>query len=65
MMWFVVITARFLFELCIKFPSPCFGLIIIIVCVLQVKKLLTSENVNCRDEKGRNSTPLHLAGNVF
>lgn len=28
----------------------------------RVKKLLTSENVNCRDKQGRNSTPLHLAG---
>lgn len=28
----------------------------------KIKKLLTPENVNCRDSKGRNSTPLHLAG---
>ena len=28
----------------------------------RVKKLLTSENINCRDKQGRNSTPLHLAG---
>ena len=28
----------------------------------RVKKLLSSENINCRDEHGRNSTPLHLAG---
>lgn len=27
----------------------------------RVKKLLTPQNVNCRDEHGRNSTPLHLA----
>lgn len=27
----------------------------------RVKKLLTSENINCRDTAGRNSTPLHLA----
>eukprot|EP00731_Ephydatia_muelleri_P020724 Em0013g451a len=27
----------------------------------RVKKLLTPQNVNCRDEYGRNSTPLHLA----
>lgn len=27
----------------------------------RVKKLLTEDNVNCRDEYGRNSTPLHLA----
>ena len=30
--------------------------------IFQVKKLVTEENVNCRDEYGRNSTPLHLAG---
>lgn len=28
----------------------------------RVKKLLTTENINCRDKQGRNSTPLHLAG---
>ncbi len=28
----------------------------------RVKKLLTAENINCRDKQGRNSTPLHLAG---
>lgn len=28
----------------------------------RVKKLLTSENIDCRDKQGRNSTPLHLAG---
>ncbi|CAF0874013.1 unnamed protein product, partial [Didymodactylos carnosus] len=27
----------------------------------RLKKVLTSENVNCRDTQGRNSTPLHLA----
>ncbi len=27
----------------------------------KVRKLLTAENVNCRDSAGRNSTPLHLA----
>jgi tankyrase len=27
----------------------------------KVRKLLTAENVNCRDITGRNSTPLHLA----
>ena len=27
----------------------------------RVKRLLTSDNINCRDEHGRNSTPLHLA----
>ena len=26
-----------------------------------MRKLITSENVNCRDSQGRNSTPLHLA----
>ena len=30
----------------------------------RVKKLVTQENINCRDEHGRNSTPLHLAGIV-
>ena len=29
-----------------------------------LRKLITSENVNCRDLLGRNSTPLHLAGKV-
>ena len=28
----------------------------------RMKKLLTAENINCRDEEGRNSTLLHLAG---
>lgn len=28
----------------------------------KIRKLLTPENVNCRDTAGRNSTPLHLAG---
>ena len=28
----------------------------------RLKKLITTENVNCRDPQGRNSTPLHLAG---
>ena len=27
----------------------------------RVQKLLTPENINCRDSQGRNSTPLHLA----
>jgi len=27
----------------------------------RVQKLLTPENINCRDSAGRNSTPLHLA----
>ncbi|KAG8040195.1 hypothetical protein G9C98_000765 [Cotesia typhae] len=27
----------------------------------RVQKLLTAENINCRDAQGRNSTPLHLA----
>ncbi|KAI6653202.1 glutaminase kidney isoform, mitochondrial isoform 1 precursor [Oopsacas minuta] len=29
--------------------------------ILTITKLLTSDNVNCRDLQGRNSTPLHLA----
>ena len=28
----------------------------------RVQKLATPENINCRDSQGRNSTPLHLAG---
>ena len=28
----------------------------------RLRRLITSENVNCRDPQGRNSTPLHLAG---
>ena len=28
----------------------------------RVQKLATQENINCRDTQGRNSTPLHLAG---
>lgn len=31
----------------------------------RVQRLLTSENINCRDTQGRNSTPLHLAGSCF
>ena len=31
----------------------------------RVKKLVTPENINCRDEHGRNSTPLHLAGTII
>ena len=27
----------------------------------RVQKLLTKDNINCRDSQGRNSTPLHLA----
>lgn len=30
----------------------------------RLRKLITPENVNCRDVQGRNSTPLHLAGNT-
>jgi len=30
--------------------------------LIRVQKLATSENINCRDTQGRNSTPLHLAG---
>uniref|UniRef100_A0A1Y1MGQ1 Poly [ADP-ribose] polymerase n=1 Tax=Photinus pyralis TaxID=7054 RepID=A0A1Y1MGQ1_PHOPY len=29
--------------------------------LLRVQRLVTSENINCRDAQGRNSTPLHLA----
>lgn len=28
----------------------------------RLQKLVTSDNINCRDSQGRNSTPLHLAG---
>lgn len=28
----------------------------------RVQRLVTPENINCRDAQGRNSTPLHLAG---
>lgn len=27
----------------------------------RVQRLVTPENINCRDAQGRNSTPLHLA----
>jgi len=30
----------------------------------RVQRLLTSDNINCRDTQGRNSTPLHLAGKI-
>uniref|UniRef100_A0A8C4R2Z1 Poly [ADP-ribose] polymerase n=1 Tax=Eptatretus burgeri TaxID=7764 RepID=A0A8C4R2Z1_EPTBU len=30
-------------------------------CLARVQKLCSTENVNCRDSQGRNSTPLHLA----
>ena len=30
-------------------------------CLSRIQKLVTTENVNCRDTQGRNSTPLHLA----
>lgn len=29
--------------------------------LLRVQRLVTSDNINCRDAQGRNSTPLHLA----
>lgn len=32
-------------------------------CLARVQKLCSLENINCRDTQGRNSTPLHLAGN--
>lgn len=28
----------------------------------RVQRLVTADNINCRDVQGRNSTPLHLAG---
>ena len=28
----------------------------------RLQRLLTADNINCRDSQGRNSTPLHLAG---
>lgn len=31
----------------------------------RVQRLVTSENINCRDTQGRNSTPLHLAGKTI
>jgi len=31
----------------------------------RVQRLLTTENINCRDTQGRNSTPLHLAGKII
>lgn len=33
-------------------------------CLARVQKLCSPENINCRDTQGRNSTPLHLAGNA-
>jgi len=30
----------------------------------RVQKLVTPQNINCRDTQGRNSTPLHLAGQL-
>uniref|UniRef100_A0ABM0N060 Poly [ADP-ribose] polymerase n=1 Tax=Saccoglossus kowalevskii TaxID=10224 RepID=A0ABM0N060_SACKO len=30
-------------------------------CLARVQKLVSLENINCRDSQGRNSTPLHLA----
>ena len=31
----------------------------------RVQKLVSPQNINCRDTQGRNSTPLHLAGFSF
>lgn len=31
----------------------------------RVQRLVTTENINCRDAQGRNSTPLHLAAGKF
>lgn len=33
-------------------------------CLARVQKLCSPDNINCRDTQGRNSTPLHLAGNT-
>lgn len=33
-------------------------------CLARVQKLCSPDNINCRDTQGRNSTPLHLAGNL-
>ncbi|TRY99402.1 hypothetical protein DNTS_002014 [Danionella cerebrum] len=33
-------------------------------CLARVQKLCCLENINCRDTQGRNSTPLHLAGQL-
>lgn len=33
-------------------------------CLARVQKLCSPDNINCRDTQGRNSTPLHLAGNM-
>lgn len=30
--------------------------------LVRVQRLVTTDNINCRDAQGRNSTPLHLAG---
>lgn len=30
--------------------------------LVRVQRLVTADNINCRDAQGRNSTPLHLAG---
>lgn len=30
-------------------------------CLARVQRLISAENINCRDAQGRNSTPLHLA----
>lgn len=32
--------------------------------VARVMKLVTADNINCRDTQGRNSTPLHLAAGM-
>ena len=34
-------------------------------CLARVQKLCSPDNINCRDTQGRNSTPLHLAGNAL
>lgn len=30
----------------------------------RVQRLVSADNINCRDAQGRNSTPLHLAGKM-
>lgn len=32
--------------------------------LVRVQRLVTADNINCRDAQGRNSTPLHLAGKI-
>ena len=48
---------RFIYMILLLFPSD----IHLAGNLAKVQKLVTAENVNCRDTQGRNSTPLHLA----